>query len=116
MDAVMWKCKAISRLTKRPAGRGLLSDSSGTHRISRRLLPVKRDVAFNYLESREQIAVKVWWQSVNGDSGLLIVAAVSELMPNRLGQVSLVDFAALHGRITAHMLSQTSSLEHLESV
>lgn len=86
-----------------------LLDSNGTHSIARNVLPVKSDVAFNYLGSREQIAVKVSWQSVNRDSGLLIVAAVSELMPNRLGQVLLVELAALHRLITAHAVTDTGN-------
>lgn len=71
----------------------------------RNILPVKSDVAFNYLESRAQIAMKVSWQCVNGDSGFLIVAAVSELMPNRLGQVLLVDLSKPHRLITAHAVA-----------
>lgn len=78
------------------------------------MLPVKSDVAFNYLESREQIAVKVLWQSVNGDSGLLIVAAVSEPTPNRLGQVLLVDLAALRRLITAHAVTDTGNPDDLQ--
>lgn len=57
--------------------------------------------------------MKVSWQSVNGDSGLLIVAAVSELMPNRLGQVLLVDLAALHRLIMAHAVTDAGNADDL---
>lgn len=58
--------------------------------------------------------MKVSWRSVNGDSGLLIVAAVLELMPNRLGQVLLVDLAALHRLITAHAVTATGNSGDLQ--
>lgn len=69
----------------------------------------------------EQIAMKVLWQSVNRDSGLLIVPFVSKRMPDRLGQVMLVDVATLHHLITAHAVADTgnaatSNLEHLDCV
>lgn len=66
--------------------------------------------------------MKVWWQSVNEDTGLLTVAAVSAPVPNRLGQVSLVDLAALPRLIMAHAVTDAGNAgdirgsEHLESV
>lgn len=51
---------------------------------------------------------------MNGDSGLLIVAAVSELMPNPLGQVLLVDLATLHRLITAHAVRDTGNAGDLQ--
>lgn len=55
--------------------------------------------------------MKVSWQSVNGDSGLLIVA---ERMPNGLGQVLLVDLAALHRLITAHAVIDAGNADELQ--
>lgn len=100
-----WNAKQSSGSIKGQQGEAYfqLLDISGTHS---NVLPVKSDVAFNYWESREQIAVKVWWQSVNRDSGLLIVA---EMMPNGLGQVLLVDLAALHCLITAHAVTDAGN-------
>lgn len=82
----------------------LLESHSGIAHI---VPPVKSYIAFYHLESRTQVAVIVSWQSVNTDSGLLIVAPVTELIPNRLGQVLLVDLAALHCLITAHAVTDT---------
>ena len=106
------KCKAVSGVNKWPADREPFLqplDGNGPHRIAPGVLPVKRDVAFNYLESQKQIAVKVSFSFTQcEDSGLITVAAVSELMSNRLGQGLLLDSAVMHRLIMAHAVTDTA--------
>lgn len=120
----MYECSDVGPPLNAKQSSGSIKVQQGEavfQRLDSSVLPVKSDVAFNYLESGEQIAMKVLWQSVNWDSGLLIVASVSERMPDRIGQVLLVDVATLRRPVTAHAVTDTgnaamSNFEHPESV